>query len=107
MLAMRIHESGRSTPGYCIPGISLGEIIETVSFPRLIDVNWTHSVAAALVMYQRARKISNLLGDPSNFSPLAELQLEAYVVAMNALSLLDQKTAWIAIPATAETGHEV
>lgn len=62
---------------------------------------------AALVMYQRARKISNLLGDPANFSSLAELQLEAYVVAMNALSLLDQKTAWIAIPATVETGHEV
>jgi len=61
---------------------------------------------AALVMYQRARKIANLQGDLSNFNNLAELQLEAYAVAMNALSLLEQKTAWIAIPVTGETGHE-
>jgi hypothetical protein len=62
---------------------------------------------AALVMYQRARKISSILGEPSNFPNLAGLQLEAYVVAMNALSLLDQKNAWIAVPVVAETGHEV
>jgi hypothetical protein len=62
---------------------------------------------AALVMYQRARKIGSLLEDLTNFARLAELQLEAYAVSMNALSLLDQKTAWIAIPVVMETGFEV
>lgn len=58
-------------------------------------------------MYQRARKLATLIGDPVNFINLAELQLEAYVVSMNALALIDQKNASIVMPVTAETGHEV
>ncbi|KAI0951956.1 hypothetical protein AcW1_004182 [Taiwanofungus camphoratus] len=61
---------------------------------------------AALTMYQRARKLATLIGDPVNFINLAELQLEAYVVSMNALALIDQKNASIVMPVTAETGHE-
>ncbi|CCM04030.1 uncharacterized protein FIBRA_06187 [Fibroporia radiculosa] len=61
---------------------------------------------AALTMYQRARKLANLIGDPSNFTSLTELQLEAYVTSMNALALTDQKSAWIVLPVTAETEHE-
>ncbi|PCH41595.1 hypothetical protein WOLCODRAFT_100880 [Wolfiporia cocos MD-104 SS10] len=61
---------------------------------------------AALTMYQRARKLASLIGDPESFLGLSDLQLEAYAVGINALALTDQKNAWIVIPATAETEHE-
>ncbi|TFK87436.1 hypothetical protein K466DRAFT_663014 [Polyporus arcularius HHB13444] len=61
---------------------------------------------AALTMYQRARKLAAIMGDASAFAELAELQLEAYVVAMNSLALVDPKSQWITLPITAETGHE-
>ncbi|KAH9853874.1 nucleoporin Nup120/160-domain-containing protein [Lenzites betulinus] len=61
---------------------------------------------AALTMYQRARKLAALLGDPAAFVELAELQLEAYVVAMNSLALVDPKNQWFTLPITGETGHE-
>ena len=38
---------------------------------------------------------------------MAELQMEAYLGAVNALSLVDQKVAWIVIPFTAESDHGV
>ena len=60
-------------------------------------------IPAALVMYQRARKLATLAAEPSNFVPMAELQMEAYLGAVNALSLVDQRAAWIAIPLTAES----
>lgn len=58
-------------------------------------------------MYQRARKLAAVIGDASTFAELAELQLEAYVVAINSLALVDPKNQWITLPITAETGHEV
>ena len=58
-------------------------------------------------MYQRARKLAAIMSDASAFAELAELQLEAYVVAMNSLALVDPKSQWITLPITAETGHEV
>ena len=58
-------------------------------------------------MYQRARKLGALIGDLADFVSLTELQLEAYVVGMNALALIDQKNAWIVLPVTGETEHEV
>ncbi|KAH9950096.1 nucleoporin Nup120/160-domain-containing protein [Amylocystis lapponica] len=61
---------------------------------------------AALTMYQRARKLAAVIREPSNFVNLAELQLEAYVVGMNALELTDQKNAWIVMPVTVEAEHE-
>ncbi|GBE77402.1 hypothetical protein SCP_0102750 [Sparassis crispa] len=61
---------------------------------------------AALTMYQRARKLASLFGDPANFIEIAELRLEAYVVGMNALVLTDQKNAWIVLLVTAESEHE-
>lgn len=64
-------------------------------------------ISAALVMYQRARKLGTLAAEPSNFVPMAELQIEAYLGAVNALSLVDQKVAWIAIPLAAESDHLV
>jgi len=58
-------------------------------------------------MYQRAQKLKDPIGDPSLIVSLGEEQLEAYLVAMNALSLLDQKNAWIVMPVYGETGREV
>lgn len=63
--------------------------------------------AAALTMYQRARKLASLIGDSENSISLVEAQLEAYAVSMSALALIDQRNAWIVIPVTAETGHAV
>ncbi|KAF8076014.1 nucleoporin Nup120/160-domain-containing protein [Lyophyllum atratum] len=61
---------------------------------------------AALAMYQRARRLQNLINDPTSFASLAEEQLEAYLVAINALSLVDQKNAWILLPMPADQAHE-
>jgi hypothetical protein len=66
--------------------------------------------AAALTMYQRARRLQQPTGDPLDFVSLAEEQLEAMMVAINALSLVDRQSAWIAVPVLKETaivGHEV
>ncbi|KZT74501.1 hypothetical protein DAEQUDRAFT_195531 [Daedalea quercina L-15889] len=62
--------------------------------------------SAALTMYQRARKLGALIGDVSDFVSITELQLEAYVVGMNALALTDQKNTWIVLPVTGEAEHE-
>ncbi|KAG5644918.1 hypothetical protein DXG03_007383 [Asterophora parasitica] len=53
---------------------------------------------ASLAMYQRARKLQDLISDPTSFASLADEQLEAYNVAINALSLVDQKNAWVLLP---------
>lgn len=47
------------------------------------------------------------MGDASAFAELADLQLEAYAVAMNALALVDSKSQWITLPIVSETGREV
>jgi len=48
-------------------------------------------------MYQRTRKLAVLgnTNEPAQYFSLAEQQLEALAVSSNALSLLDQKDAWI------------
>lgn len=59
-------------------------------------------------MYQRARKLGNAISNnPVQFLDLAELQLEAYLVSINALSLIDPKSAWFVLPISAESGNEV
>ena len=63
---------------------------------------------AALTMYQRARKLAALSSiNPAEFISLAEMQLEAYVVSMNALSLVTPKSAWIILPFTPDSNNEV
>ena len=63
--------------------------------------------SAALTMYQRARKLQDLASDPSLFTSLVDEQLEAYLFAINCLSLLDRKSAWIILPIFSDNGHEV
>ena len=59
-------------------------------------------------MYQRARKLAVLRNSNAElFVNLGELQLEAYIVSINALSLVDSKSSWIVLPFTAELENEV
>ncbi|KAJ7929169.1 nucleoporin Nup120/160-domain-containing protein [Mycena leptocephala] len=54
---------------------------------------------AALVMYQRARKLQDLIAsDLSLSASLAGQQQEAYMVAINSLSLVDHRNAWFLLP---------
>lgn len=46
-------------------------------------------------MYQRARKIQENAAQSIDVIALMEEQLEAYLLAINSLSLLDTKCAWI------------
>ena len=63
--------------------------------------------AASSVMYQRARKLASLIDTPADFMSLSELQLEAYVVSINALFLIDSASAWFVMPVVSEHDREV
>lgn len=52
---------------------------------------------AALTMYQRAQKLKDVVFDSPFFLAAANEQLDAYSIAINALSLVDD-TAWILTP---------
>lgn len=60
-----------------------------------------------MVMYQRARKLGSLRTTPEDFLAISELQLEAYAVSINSLSLVDEKCAWFTMPVTLESNFEV
>lgn len=60
-----------------------------------------------MTMYQRARKLGALPGGPTDFHALADLQLEAYAVSINALSLVESKSAWFSLPASDVGEREV
>jgi nuclear pore complex protein Nup160 len=62
---------------------------------------------AALAMYQRARKLQALIDHPTTFVSLAEDQLEAYNIAINSLSLVELKNAWVLLPITSDSAHQV
>ncbi|KAF9246881.1 nucleoporin Nup120/160-domain-containing protein [Melanogaster broomeanus] len=55
--------------------------------------------SAARTMYQRARKLQEFSGKPADVISLMEDQLESYLHAINSLSLLEQKNAWIIVQA--------
>ena len=64
--------------------------------------------SAALAMYQRARKLHELIvRTPSLFLTLANEELEAYLIAINALSLVDEKDAWILVPGVVDSKQPV
>lgn len=58
-------------------------------------------------MYKRARKLVALMGGAADPLELTKLACEAYVVAINALSMLDPKQAWFAYPISAEPEDRV
>ncbi|KIJ70406.1 hypothetical protein HYDPIDRAFT_122186 [Hydnomerulius pinastri MD-312] len=55
--------------------------------------------SAARTMYQRARKLQEISGQPVDVISLMEDQLESHLLAINSLSLLEQKNAWIIVQA--------
>ncbi|KAF8900015.1 nucleoporin Nup120/160-domain-containing protein [Mucidula mucida] len=60
---------------------------------------------AALTMYQRARKLRHLISSTSEVSLVKET-CEAYLIALNSLSLADPKTAWMILPGAVDSEHE-
>jgi hypothetical protein len=56
-------------------------------------------------MYQRAAKLAELAAPLEELLQLADMQREAYVIALNALSLLDDKNAWMVVPMTAASSY--
>jgi nuclear pore complex protein Nup160 len=62
---------------------------------------------ASLTMYQRARKLQDVITDVTSFIALAEDQLEALSVAVNALNLVDEKNAWVLMPIVSDTVSNV
>ncbi len=57
-------------------------------------------------MYQRARKLRHLISSTSEVSLVKET-CEAYLIALNSLSLADPKTAWMILPGAVDSEHEV
>lgn len=49
-------------------------------------------------MYQHALKLKAAIVDGASFVEMAQAQLEAIMIAINALSLIDSRNAWIVIP---------
>jgi nuclear pore complex protein Nup160 len=49
-------------------------------------------------MYQHALKLKAAIVDCASFVEMAQAQLEAIMIAINALSLVDSRNAWIVIP---------
>ena len=58
-------------------------------------------------MYDRARKIHNLVVDVQSFLALAEEQQQAYAIAANSLTLVDQANAWFVLPIPNKSNSEV
>ena len=58
-------------------------------------------------MYQRARKLQELISDGVSFASLAEDQLDAYNIAINSLSLINPQNAWVPLPIPTDNTHEV
>ncbi|KAJ7067941.1 nucleoporin Nup120/160-domain-containing protein [Mycena amicta] len=55
--------------------------------------------SAALVMYQRARKLQDVIASDLSSAPtLVSQQLDALTIAINSLSLVNPKNAWFLLP---------
>jgi nuclear pore complex protein Nup160 len=49
-------------------------------------------------MYLQAQKLAVAMVDSVSFIETAQAQLDAIMIAINALSLVDSKNAWIVVP---------
>ncbi|EJD54022.1 hypothetical protein AURDEDRAFT_110670 [Auricularia subglabra TFB-10046 SS5] len=61
---------------------------------------------AALTMYLHARKLGDLMADRLNYEDLATWQIQALLVAINALCVVDPRNAWFTIPLAPDSGRE-
>jgi len=64
-------------------------------------------VAAARTMYLQARKLGDKISDADDYELLSTMQIQALLVAINSLSLVEPRNAWFTIPLAADTGREV
>lgn len=89
---------------YCILGMFRG-VISAMASLCIVEPNSfsSRSISAALVMYQQAQKLAMSIVDVVSFVETAQAQLEAIMVAINALSLVDSKNAWIVAPRSPAT----
>ncbi|KAG2013470.1 hypothetical protein CC2G_010381 [Coprinopsis cinerea AmutBmut pab1-1] len=58
---------------------------------------------AALAMYQRALKLQEIITNANLFVELGEEQLDAYSIAINALSLVEESSQWIILPIVSDS----
>jgi nuclear pore complex protein Nup160 len=60
-------------------------------------------------MYQRGRRLAEVATLQADMMVIAEEQRQAYVIALNALGLLDEKNAWFVVhlPSTNNTQDPV
>lgn len=63
--------------------------------------------SAARTMYMRARKLQEISGSPAETSSLMDDQAESYLLAINSLSLLEEKKAWFVVQTLANNVHEL
>ncbi|KAH7103030.1 nucleoporin Nup120/160-domain-containing protein [Auriculariales sp. MPI-PUGE-AT-0066] len=61
--------------------------------------------SAAQTMYLQARKIGDLI-DSEHYEDLSTKHIQALLVAINALSIVEPRNAWFTVPLVAETGRE-
>lgn len=109
---MRTLGCDHSTLGSFIRGTLLVATTAKVGIFSYLELTiWTankYNVIAALVMYQRARRFASLStsispADLAQFLFLAEQQLDAYLVTINALTLVDSKVgAYIVLPVSVD-----
>ncbi|KAI5985353.1 nucleoporin Nup120/160-domain-containing protein [Pisolithus albus] len=63
--------------------------------------------SAARTMYMRVRKLQEISGSPAEMSSLMDDQAESYLLAINSLSLLEEKKAWFVVQTLANNVHEL
>lgn len=71
--------------------------LEPILFVRTYSY-LTDALVAALTMYQRARKLRNLM-NAENVTSFIDETAESYLLSLNSLSLADPKTAWLIVSA--------
>ncbi|RXW24637.1 hypothetical protein EST38_g1210 [Candolleomyces aberdarensis] len=62
--------------------------------------------AAALVMYQRAIKLQEIITNVQLFISFGEEQLDSYSIAINALILVDENSQWVILPVVGDSARK-
>lgn len=57
-------------------------------------------------MYMRALKLQEISGSPAEMIPLINDQMESYLLAINSLSLLEEKKAWFIVQTFTDNDYE-
>ncbi|KAG8956665.1 hypothetical protein FRC04_000143 [Tulasnella sp. 424] len=61
--------------------------------------------SAGQAMFRQARRLSEIICKPSEYIDFATETARCYLAAINCLSLVDPKSAWVALPASHEAGR--